>query len=195
MKKLKYRKTKRKTLNKKNLWITIASITIVATFTIGYFAITYVNGWTLTDRSIDDSSVTRNTYYGESDVLKFNDPYRHGYCFADISFHRSYETGTFSFYLSVIEKSKLNLSIEFFGSNGTFSKWQNVQDEIEKEDQWYKIDYVYDCSKNSFKTYIDDELLIDGNFTTSSTDNFNRIFIKTNDDGICELYVNIIKLY
>lgn len=195
MKKLKLKKTKRKTFNKKNLWIAIASITIIMTFAIGYFAITYINDWTLTDRSIDESSVIRGTYLNNSDVLKFDDPYRHGFCFADISFHRSYKTGTFSFYLNIIEKSELNLSIEFLGSNSTFSKWQNVQNEIENENQWYKIDYVYDCSKNSFKTYIDDELLIDGNFTTSSTENFNRIFVRTNDDGICELYIKIIKLY
>jgi hypothetical protein len=170
----------------------------VVLFTVGlfstYFIIDYVNGWSFEDRSVDGSTVKQGLYYGKDKTLQFLDPERFGMCFADISFHTSREEGTFLFYLLVADKSQLDLNMEFLGSNGGFYKWNHIESEIDEENVWYRFEYIYDFANNVSKILLNGQE-IEGNATVLiPTHSFNRVFIKSNDNGICDLYINIEKL-
>lgn len=193
-KKSKGRRKKRYNKFKKHKRLFLLAVFIVI-FSIGllvsYFAIDYVYGWSYEDRSLDGSSVTQGLYYGKADTLHLNDPERFGLCFADVSFHLSYTEGTFLFYLLVVDKSQLNLNMEFLGSNGGFYEWNHIESEIPEENIWYKFEYVYNFANNISKFLLNNvEIEINGTVSIPTSD-FNRVFIKTNDDGICDLYINI----
>lgn len=188
----KRRKIHIKRRNKAILIVIIASILIIVILS-SYSSISYKAGWIFTDKSVEGGCVTQGDYYGKQDSLKFIDENRFGFCFADIEFHSSYQKGNFSFDLLVIDKSQLNTTIYFWGDNGLFSKVYNLE-ELGEENVWDRIDLNYDCDTENINVYRNGICVLEGNFTEMDSNNFNRMHIKTNDDGIAEFYIDIISL-
>lgn len=195
--KLKRKRSSRyqKIIKKKKTIIFIGMIlAITLIILISFFTIEFIYGYTFTDRSMGNSSVKEGIYYGKENSLKFNDPDRGGLCFADLAFQLPYGEGVFSFYVMIRDKSQLNLNMEFVGSNGIFYKWQNIQDHVLEENKWYQFDYKYNCANSSFSIYVNGIITATNNTFIFSTTDFSQVFIKTNDKGIAELYINIISL-